>query len=124
MMARNDTPTSTSGRGAGGKVQDQDQGQGQGQGQDHLLLQRAALPQLYLVLALTLDLAQIIKLPLLNYLCSLLLLLLLLLLLTVVQRVRDSSSSQSFPPPHFCNRITRDETSKKFTSPGHKFIFI
>ena len=57
-----------------GQVQGQDQGQGQGQ--DHLLLQRAALPQLFLVLALTLvltlDLAQIIKLPLLNYLCSLL----------------------------------------------------
>ena len=54
------------------------QGQDEGQGQDHLLLQRAALPQLYLVLALTLtlvltlDLAQITKLPLLNYLCSLL----------------------------------------------------
>ena len=56
----------------------QDQDQGQGQGQDHLLPQRAALPHLYLVLALTLalvltlDLAQIIKLPLLNYLRSLL----------------------------------------------------
>ena len=59
-----------------GQVQGQDQGQGQGQ--DHLLLQRAALPQLYLALTLvltlvlTLDLAQITKLPLLNYLCSLL----------------------------------------------------
>ena len=58
--------------------QDQGQDQGQGQGQDHLLLQRAALPQLYLVLALTLtlvltlDLAQITKVPLLKYLCSLL----------------------------------------------------
>ena len=54
------------------------QGQDQGRGQDHLLLQRTALPQLYLVLALTLtlvltlDLAQIIKLPLLNYFSSLL----------------------------------------------------
>ena len=57
-----------------GQVQGQDQVQSQGQ--DHLLLQRAALPQLYLVLAqtlvLTLDLTEIFKLPLLNYLCSLL----------------------------------------------------
>ena len=52
-----------------GQVQGQDQGQGQGQ--DHLLLQRAALPQLYLVLALTLvltlDLAQITKPPSAKY---------------------------------------------------------
>ena len=54
----------------------QNQEQGQGQGQDHLLPQRAALPQLYLVLAMTLTLvltlvlAQITKVPLLKYLCS------------------------------------------------------
>ena len=44
--------TNHSGRRQG---QGQDQGQGQGQGQDHLLPQRAALPQ-FLVLALTLTL--------------------------------------------------------------------
>ena len=53
-----------------GQVQGQDQGQGQGQDQVKLR-QRSALQQ-QMVLALTLDLAQITKLPLLNYLCSLL----------------------------------------------------
>ena len=58
------------------KSQDQDQGQGQGQDQIKLR-QRSALQQqmvlaLTLTLVLTLDLAQITKLPLLNYLCSLL----------------------------------------------------
>ena len=43
-----------------GQVQGQDQDQGQGP--DHLLLQRAALPP-FLVLVLTLDLAQITKPP-------------------------------------------------------------
>ena len=38
----------------------QDQDQGQGQGQDHLLPQRAALPQ-FLVLALTLTLTLVLR---------------------------------------------------------------
>ena len=55
----------------------QDQDQGQGQGQDQKLRQRSALRQqmvlaLTLTLVLTLVLAQITKVPLLKYFCSLL----------------------------------------------------